>query len=140
MKLASAIYRAHQAIDAARQERLAQLDMTPRQYQLLEFFADHPRCSQTMAVIGTGIDRSTLADITRRLTERRLVGRKRSKADARAYCVEVTDAGTTALKTARDLVDDADAAIAAGLSHAEVSRLTSMLTKIIHRPSIEAAA
>ncbi|MFZ1102753.1 MAG: helix-turn-helix domain-containing protein, partial [Hyphomicrobiaceae bacterium] len=39
----------------------------------------------------TGIDRSTLADIVRRLTRKGLLQRCRTNEDARAYAVRLTD-------------------------------------------------
>ena len=48
----------------------------------------------------TGVDRSTLADIVRRLVKRRLISRKRTKEDARAYALTLTDAGRRAIQEA----------------------------------------
>jgi DNA-binding MarR family transcriptional regulator len=57
----------------------------------------------------TGIDRSTLADIVRRMQRKGLLQRRRTKEDARAYAVKLTDEGRKVLRTAEPLarrVDD----------------------------------
>jgi DNA-binding MarR family transcriptional regulator len=48
--------------------------------------------SQTGIVARTGIDRSTLADLVRRLQRKGLLQRRRTKDDARAYAVKMGDA------------------------------------------------
>ena len=48
----------------------------------------------------TGIDRSTLADIVRRMLKKGLLQRRRTKEDARAYAVKLTEEGWKALKAA----------------------------------------
>jgi DNA-binding MarR family transcriptional regulator len=57
--------------------------------------------SQTDIVERTGIDRSTLADIVRRLLKKDLLQRRRTKEDARAYAVTLTADGKRALADAR---------------------------------------
>ena len=54
--------------------------------------------SQTEIVNRTGIDRSTLADVVKRMIRKGLLHRRRSKTDARAYQVTLTERGSTALK------------------------------------------
>ena len=54
--------------------------------------------SQTDLVNATRIDRSTLADVMRRLLKTKLVARQRSKDDARAYKVTITQAGRSKLE------------------------------------------
>ena len=49
--------------------------------------------TQTAIVEATGIDRSTVSEMTRRLVEKGLVHRRRARSDARAYAVRLTHAG-----------------------------------------------
>ena len=72
-------------------------DLTPRQLAVLLTVAHDEGLSQTGLVEYTGIDRSTLADIVRRLQTKGLLKRRRTKADARAYAVKLTDEGRRAL-------------------------------------------
>ncbi len=54
--------------------------------------------SQTALVEATHIDRSTMADIVRRLTKAGLLRRRRARHDARAYEVVATPEGERMLK------------------------------------------
>jgi MarR family transcriptional regulator, temperature-dependent positive regulator of motility len=84
-------------------------DLTPRQLAVLLTVANNEGLSQTGLVDRTGIDRSTLADIVRRMQRKGLLQRRRTKEDARAYAVKLTDEGRRVLRTAEPLskrVDD----------------------------------
>lgn len=85
--------------------------LTIRQLHVLSAVLDHPACSQTDLVEATGVDRSTLADIVRRLVKRRWLERKRTKEDQRAYAVKLTAAGQAALDKARPIVTRIDAGL-----------------------------
>ena len=58
--------------------------LTPRQYAVLVAVAESEGLSQTDLVGRTGVDRSTLADIVRRMIKKGLISRQRTKRDARA--------------------------------------------------------
>ncbi len=75
-------------------------DLTPRQYAVLVTVSLWEGLSQTELVEKTGIDRSTLADIVRRMLKKGYLQRRRTKEDARAYAVKLTDEGWNALKSA----------------------------------------
>ena len=55
-------------------------DLTPRQYAVLVTVAGNEGLSQTDLVESTGIDRSTLADIVRRMLKKGLLQRRRTRA------------------------------------------------------------
>jgi DNA-binding MarR family transcriptional regulator len=59
----------------------------------------------------TSVDRSTLADVVRRLVKQRLATRKRNKADSRAYDVALTDEGRAQLQAARKAARQTDKAL-----------------------------
>ena len=73
-------------------------ELTPRQAQVLWAIAAGSGKSQTDIVAETDIDRSTLADICRRLKNRNLITRRRTKEDQRAYSLALTDEGRAVLK------------------------------------------
>lgn len=73
-------------------------ELTARQAQVLTAIAAGADKSQTDVVAETDIDRSTLADICRRLKNRGLITRRRTKEDARTYALALTDEGKAALK------------------------------------------
>ena len=82
--------------------------VTPRQYAILEQISDNPGISQTGLVDRTGIDRSTLADIVRRMLEKGLVQRERTAEDARAYAVKLTRKGANTLKRMQPVAEKVD--------------------------------
>ena len=61
------LHRAGQCAGDVFQAEMSQGDLTPRQYAILLTVAQNEGLSQTHLVEKTGIDRSTLADIVRRL-------------------------------------------------------------------------
>jgi DNA-binding MarR family transcriptional regulator len=83
-------------------------DVTPRQLAVLMTVAQNEGLNQSELVEGTGIDRSTLADIVRRLVERGLLHRRRTRADARAYAVKLTKDGRRVLDRAEPLAKRVD--------------------------------
>jgi DNA-binding MarR family transcriptional regulator len=95
------LHRAGQVADELFTEEMRGSDLTPRQFAVLLVLERLETASQTDIVNETGIDRSTLADIVKRLVARSLIARRRSKVDARAYAVRLTAAGREALKSAR---------------------------------------
>jgi DNA-binding MarR family transcriptional regulator len=100
MDILSGIHRAEQAAALLFSENVA-AKMTVRQAVVLKAVLDTPGCSQTDLVNATGVDRSTLADIVRRLQRRGWLQRRRTKEDARAYAVQLTPEGHKALQSAR---------------------------------------
>lgn len=89
--------------------------LTPRQFAVLITVAQYEGLSQTDLVERTGIDRSTLADIIRRMLKKGLVSRRRTKEDARAYAVRLTNEGRNVLDTAQPAATMADERILAAL-------------------------
>lgn len=85
--------------------------LTQRQYAVLAAVAAHEGLTQTDLVRATGIDRSTLADMIARMTEKGQLGRERSALDARAKTVSLTEKGRAALAEVAPRVADADARI-----------------------------
>ena len=83
---------------------LGDTDLTARQLVVLKAIAANNGASQTAVVNITGVDRSTLADVVRRLLKRRLIARKRSKRDARAYELTLTDDGSKAVAHAEPIL------------------------------------
>jgi DNA-binding MarR family transcriptional regulator len=73
-------------------------DVTPRQFAVLDALSRRDSVSQTELCNATGIDRSTLADIVKRLLNKGLIQRARRKDDARAYAVKLSTEGRRRLK------------------------------------------
>jgi len=106
-------------------------DLTPRQYAVLVAVSQNEGLSQTNLVERTGVDRSTLADIARRMLKKGLLQRRRTKDDARAYAVKLTDEGWRILKAADPLARRVDEKILAALPGQQRERFLQDLTLIV---------
>ena len=87
------LHRAGQCAEELFQAEIGEADLTARQLAVLNTVAENEGVSQTGIVERTGIDRSTLADIVRRLSKKGLLQRRRTKDDARTYAVKLTAEG-----------------------------------------------
>lgn len=125
------IHRVGQCVTDVFQSEMAGSDLTARQFAVLASISKQEGASQTDLVAMTGIDRSTLADIVRRMLKKGLVQRRRTKEDARAYAVKLTEEGRKALKEADPLVKRVDERILEAIPSQERSRFLSSLTAIV---------
>jgi DNA-binding MarR family transcriptional regulator len=125
------LHRAGQCAGDVFQAEMANGDLTPRQYAILLTVAQNEGLSQTHLVEKTGIDRSTLADIVRRLLKKGLLQRRRTKDDARAYAVKLTEEGVRVLKTAEPMAKKVDDRILAALPNQQRERFVQDLNTIV---------
>lgn len=93
------LHRAGQYAEVLFTGEAGKTDLTPRQYAILATVSQNPDISQTGLVEQTGVDRSTLADIVRRLVKKGLLQRKRTRRDARMYAVRLTQKGQSTLNS-----------------------------------------
>lgn len=105
-------------------------DLTRQQYLVLAALEQHEGVSQTALVEASGVDRSTLADMVRRLLARGLLTRRRTEQDARANAVAITQAGRRALKIARVATETAEREVLEALPGPERSRFLKSLSMI----------
>ena len=87
--------------------------------------------NQTQLVERTGIDRSTLADVVRRMLKKGMLQRRRTRDDARAYAVKLTDEGARILKTHDPLARRVDERILSSLPAAQRDRFLNDLNSIV---------
>jgi DNA-binding MarR family transcriptional regulator len=106
-------------------------ELTPRQLAVLVTVAHNEGLSQTGLVDRTGIDRSTLADIVRRMQKKGLLQRRRTKEDARAYAVKLTDEGRKLLRTAEPLAKKVDERILDALPTRQREQFVDELVSIV---------
>ncbi|MCG8442722.1 MAG: MarR family winged helix-turn-helix transcriptional regulator, partial [Caulobacterales bacterium] len=85
--------------------------LTQRQFAVLSAVAANEGLTQTDLVRATGIDRSTLAELVGRMSERTLLRRARAKTDGRANTVSLTARGRSMFEEMRTRVERADARI-----------------------------
>jgi len=125
------LHRAGQCASDVFQGEMDGGDLTPRQYAVLVAVSQNEGVSQTLLVEKTGVDRSTLADIVRRMLKKGLLQRRRTKEDARAYAVKLTDEGWRVLKTADPLARRVDEKILAVLPGQQRERFLQDLNLIV---------
>ena len=88
------LHRATQLADAAFMRHLPpEANLTPRQLAVLEAVAANNGLSQTDIMAETGIDRSSIAELVKRLIKHGCLQRRRTGRDARIYAVKITPAG-----------------------------------------------
>jgi DNA-binding MarR family transcriptional regulator len=130
----SPIHLLHRAGQCAGEVFVAEIgpaDLTPRQYAVLVAVALCEGLSQTELVEKTGIDRSTLADIVRRLLKKGLLQRRRTREDARAYAVKLTEEGIRTLRASEPVVRRVDDRILSALPTQQRERFIEDLNTII---------
>ncbi|MBS0234363.1 MAG: MarR family transcriptional regulator [Proteobacteria bacterium] len=125
------LHRAGQCASEIFQVELGSDELTPRQYAILLTVAQNEGLSQTQLVELTGIDRSTLADVVRRMLKKGLLQRRRTRDDARAYAVKLTDEGARMLKTHDPMARRVDERILSSLPAQQRDRFLQDLSAIV---------
>ncbi len=125
------LHRAGQCASEVFQVEVGSDELTPRQYAILVTVAQHEGVSQTQLVDLTGIDRSTLADVVRRMLKKGLLQRRRTRDDARAYAVKLTEEGSRVLKTHEPMARRVDERILASLPAQQRDRFLQDLNAIV---------
>lgn len=125
------LHRAGQCADEMFAITVGEAGLTPRQYAVMAAIADSEEPSQTTLVERTGIDRSTMADIVRRLTSRGLVQRRRTRRDARRYAVRLTDKGEGALRIAEPAARSTEERLLAALPATQRDAFLRSLARIV---------
>jgi DNA-binding MarR family transcriptional regulator len=93
------LHRASQRADGLFARHVRDIDLTPRQFAVLQAVADQSGLSQTDIMAATGIDRSSTAELVRRLVTAGCLQRRRTRRDARIYAVRITPHGRELLGT-----------------------------------------
>jgi DNA-binding MarR family transcriptional regulator len=105
-------------------------DLTKQQFTVLAALEHNEGVSQTALVEMTGIDRSTLAEMARRMLEKGLLSRERTEEDQRANAVAITPSGRKALRAARNAAERAERALLDPLPPAERQKFIKALSQI----------
>jgi DNA-binding MarR family transcriptional regulator len=87
------VRRLHQIHSAIFLEECQGFAITPVQYGLISTLLAHPGADQVTLGGEVGIDRTNVADVLKRLSERGLVRRERSKTDGRSMVAFLTKEG-----------------------------------------------
>jgi DNA-binding MarR family transcriptional regulator len=105
-------------------------DLTRPQFMVLAGVDHNEGGSQTDLVGMVKIDRSTLAEMMRRMNDKGMVHRERTPGDARANAVRMTASGRKALRAGRMAHDRVERTLLAPLSPADRARLVKLLATV----------
>lgn len=125
------LHRASQIADELFTAGGTRLDLTPRQFIVLAAISANEGLRQSNIVQETGVDRSTVADIVRRMTQHGLIAKQRSKHDARANAVKLTSEGHAVLKAGIQKAHQTNIALTEKLSPEERRVFMTLLTKLV---------
>ncbi len=125
------LHRAVQAVTEIYQAEMAEHDLTARQYAVLATLAHADGMSQSELVDATGIDRSTMADIVRRMLKKGIVQRKRDKDDARAYEVRITEEGTRLFRAVSPIIQRIEDKLLSALKGKRIDEFVQNLGLIV---------
>lgn len=130
------LWRASQAAERALDRALLGLPLTARQYVVLALLAAGGSESHVELVRLSGMDRTTLADVTLRLQRRGLLERRPGVRDTRRVGLRLTAVGVEVLGQAQVIVDKVEALIFVGLPASARQDLVGLLACVARlRPS-----
>jgi MarR family transcriptional regulator, temperature-dependent positive regulator of motility len=109
----------------------------PRQLEILVAIAENEGLNQADVAERTGIDRATVTQIVVRLVREGLLQRRRSRQDARAKILRLTDGGRRLLDAADPAAQNVDALLLAVLPRAQRKPFLAALQAIVR--NLEAA-
>ncbi|HEY4266171.1 MAG TPA: MarR family transcriptional regulator [Micropepsaceae bacterium] len=112
-------------------------DLTKQQFTVLTAVEQNEGMSQTELVTITGIDRSTLAEMIRRMIEKGLLDRERTESDQRANAVRIAAAGRKALRSARMASERVERTLLSSLAAADRTKFLKMLTSVVGQAETE---
>lgn len=130
------LHRAGQFAEDIFNRSIGDLGITARQYAVLSVVDGLQDPSQTRICEISGIDRSTLADIVRRLVSRGLLTRRRTRDDARMYAVRIAPEGRSVLEKAQPIARKVDAAVLSCLTEIERETLNRLLQKVVPQSDV----
>jgi DNA-binding MarR family transcriptional regulator len=125
------LHRACQVADGIFNEEAGSTGLTTRQFAVLVAVAENKDVSQTGLVHATGIDRSTVAEIVKRLLKRGLIKRRRTRLDARTYAVRLTDEGEALLASVEPAARRAEQRIVSVLDDVGSPDLSRALSRLV---------
>jgi len=122
--------RCHQIAVAIFLDACAGFDLTPLQFAVLEALGNDGPQDQVTLGGATALDRTTITVLLRRLEQRGLIRREKSRRDQRSKIVTITAAGEALLKDVLPAVETAQRRIVAPLDADERASLLKLLEKL----------
>lgn len=125
------VRRLHQIHTAIFAEECKTFGITPVQYGLLTALLYYPGSDQVSLGAEVGIDRSNVADVLERLTERGLVRREKSASDRRMMLAFLTGEGEALTREMHAAMQAAQERLLAPLPPADRRAFMAMLVRLI---------
>jgi DNA-binding MarR family transcriptional regulator len=126
------LHRVHQCAGELFQAHMSDIDLTTTQYTVLVAASERDGLSQQDIINATGIDRSTVSQVVQLLVRKGLLKRRRTRQDARAYAVTLTDAGRDVLKISEPIVGRIEGALIEPLPASRAKTFIANLRTIVH--------
>ena len=104
---------------------------TPREYAVLDAVARADGLNQTAIMTATGLDRSSTADVVRRMVEDGLLRRRRTKRDIRQYAVRLTSLGEEKLYAGQAAAQAAEKKLLARLTRPDKKAFIATLCTLL---------
>lgn len=102
----------------------------PRQFSVLINVFQNPGMSQTALVEASGIDRSTLTEVLKRMIDRGMISKRRAVDDQRTNALFLTEEGLAALESAFENAGRTQERILAPLRSEDRDRAIDLLTAL----------
>ncbi|MCO6381284.1 MAG: winged helix-turn-helix transcriptional regulator [Vannielia sp.] len=125
------VRRLHQIHIGLFAEACAGLDLTAVQYAMLSVLYGGDEFDQLSLSKAVGIDRTSGADVIKRLVRRGLATRTPSEADRRARVVKITEEGREFVRRVRPMMEEAQDKFIAPISTEECEVFMGILRKLI---------
>ncbi|MDS1269641.1 MarR family winged helix-turn-helix transcriptional regulator [Lipingzhangella sp. LS1_29] len=106
--------------------------LTGPQFAVLTAIRHYPGVDQGSLASVTALDRSTMADISRRLEDRGLIRRETSPTDTRRKLLHLTEHGATVLTETNHRARELDERLLAGYPPEAREQLMNQLTRLAH--------
>jgi DNA-binding MarR family transcriptional regulator len=119
-------------------ERLARIELHPRQFGILSHLAGSEGQSQQALGIALGIHRSAVVALVDDLEQRGLAERRRDPTDRRAYTLYLTPTGRDLLADLKRIAEEHEAELLSTLDASERRQLISLLQRVAHSQGLAA--
>jgi DNA-binding MarR family transcriptional regulator len=134
------LYRAGQRADSLFARNVGDARLTPRQFAVLLAVAEADGLSQTAIMAATGIDRSSTAELVRRLASGGMLQRRRTRRDARLYAVRLTPRGRQLLSLGEPAARATDESLLSRISPARRAAFLEALSMIAADQTLDSPA
>jgi MarR family transcriptional regulator, temperature-dependent positive regulator of motility len=125
------LHRASQRADGLFARHVGEVELTPRQFAVLEAVAGQSGLCQTDIMAATGIDRSSTAELVRRLVSNGCLQRRRTRRDTRVYAVRITTRGRELLSIGASATRVAEDALLMPVAPNQRARFLETLINIV---------